>query len=412
MTNDQPNEPANNLDDRLEAEIQAALGDMSVEDMLDYGTDDRPVAKTAGRGRAPQREFKSGIVMNVHGNDVYVEFGPKSQGVCPLSQFEEPPAVGARLDFVVDRFDEADGLLMLSREGAVRKADWEALEVGQIVEGRCTGTNKGGLEVELAKHKAFMPAGQVDIRHIEDLDVFIGEKMPCEIIELDRQRGRLVVSRRRPLEADRERRREQLMGQLEVGTTLPATISSIKDFGAFADLGGVDGLIHISDLSHSRVKHPSDVVKVGDEVNVKILKIDTEQQPPRIGLGLKQTLADPFAESAAALEVGAIVTGRVTKLMDFGAFVELSPGVEGLIHISELSPERVQNVAKVIKADEIVTVKILSVDPGQRRIGLSRKAAMAAEESDTFSRDEDPEVRRMKAQLSKKFGDNLKGGLG
>ncbi|NNF44942.1 MAG: S1 RNA-binding domain-containing protein [Phycisphaerales bacterium] len=413
MTNDpdqtsQPGEQPNpgiDMDAKLEAEIQAALGDMSVEDMLDYTAESRPKA----RG---EREFKRGTIVSVHGSDVFVEFGPKSQGICPIAQFKEPPVVGASLEFVVDRFDEAEGLLMLSREGAVRKAEWESLDVGQIIEARCTGTNKGGLELEVANHQAFMPAGQVDLRHIEDLSVFVGEKMPCEIIELDRHRGRIILSRKVTLEADRARAREKLLGELEVGTTMPAVITSIQPFGAFADIGGMDGLIHISDLSYQRVNHPSEVVKEGDQVNVKILKVDRETEPPRIGLGLKQTLEDPFTSSAKTLEPGAIVSGRVTRLAAFGAFVELAPGVEGLIHISELSHERVQKVSSVVKPDEIVNVQVMAIDPDKRRIGLSLKRAKAEAEGDSFSRDEDAEMRRLKAQLGKKFGDNLKGGLG
>ena len=403
MTNEETNPPID-MDAKLEAEIEAALGDLNVEDMLDYADRARPASG--------EREYKTGVIVAVHGGDVFVEFGPKSQGVCPLDQFTEPPQAGERAQFIIERFDENEGLLILSREGVMRKAEWESLDVGQHVEARCTGTNKGGLEMELAHHKAFMPAGHVDLRHIEDLSVFVGEKIPCEIIELDRQRGRIILSRRVHLEVERARLREELLEKLEEGQTVPAVITSIQNYGAFADLGGIDGLIHISDLSYQRIHHPSEVVKEGDQVNVKILKIDREQDPVRIGLGLKQTLEDPYAAEVGKLEVGAMVSGRVTKLMPFGAFVELSPGVEGLIHISELSHERIQRVSSVVKPDEVVTVKILSVDANQRRIGLSLRAARAEEEKDSFDRDEDPHMRKLKAQLSKKFGDNLKGGLG
>jgi small subunit ribosomal protein S1 len=403
MSNEE-DKPRIDMDAKLEAEIEAALGDMSVEDMLDYA--DPP--KT---GRV-ERDHKSGVVVAVHGDDVFVEFGPKSQGICPLTQFDEPPAAGQRLDFIIERYDEKEGLLVLSREGVVRKAEWESLDLGQVVEARCTGTNKGGLEMEIANHQAFMPAGQVDIRHIPDLSVFVGEKMPCEIIELDRHRGRIILSRRSHLEAERKHAREELLQQLEVGQTVPAVITSIQDYGAFADIGGMDGLIHISDMSYQRINHPKEVVKEGDQVSVKVLKIDDSQEPPRIGLGMKQCLEDPYQSEVGKLEVGAEVSGRVTKLMAFGAFVELSPGVEGLIHISELSHERVQRVSNVVKPDEIVNVKVLSIDPEQRRIGLSLKAMKEQEERETFSRKDDPELRRLKAQLSQKFGDNLKGGLG
>lgn len=394
------------IDDSLEAEIQAALGDMSVEDMLEYA--DKPPA------RGDRRTHQTGTVVSVSGDDVFVEFGPKSQGICPITQFQEPPAKGDRLDFVVERYDANDGLLILSREGVVRKAAWDALDVGQVIEARCTGTNKGGLEMEVAQHKAFMPAGQVDLRHVPDLSVFVGEKMPCEIIELDRGRGRIVLSRRAHLEAERERTRDETVKSLEVGTTVPAVITSIQDYGAFADVGGVDGLIHISDLSYERIKHPSEVVSVGEQVSVKILKLDGEGRQMKIGLGLKQTLEDPYAAQTANIEVGGTVTGRVSRIAAFGAFVEIAPGVEGLIHISEIAHERVNKVTSFIKPDEVVTVKVVSLDAGSRRIGLSLKAMTAAPEEGGpgSSREDDPTMRKLRAQLGKKFGDNLKGGLG
>ncbi|UCD75425.1 MAG: S1 RNA-binding domain-containing protein [Phycisphaerales bacterium] len=392
------------MDAKLEAEIEAALGDMSLEDMLDLA--ERPPLAGA------ERERKIGTIVSIHRDDVFVEFGPKSQGVCPLSLFEQPPQPNERLEFIVERYDSNEGLLILSREGAVAKADWESLELGQVVEARCTGTNKGGLEMEIANHPAFMPAGQVDIRHVPDLAVFVGEKMPCEVIEIDRQRARIILSRRSHLEAERARTREQLLEKLEEGQTVSALITSIQNYGAFADLGGIDGLIHISDLAHQRIRHPSEVVKEGDQVKVKVLKVDREADPPRISLGLKQTLEDPYATEVAKLEVGALVSGRVTKLMPFGAFVELSPGVEGLIHISELSPERVQKVSSVVKPDEVVTVQVMSIDKEQKRIALSLKRAQAETEGETFTRREDPHMKKLKAQLAKKFGGDLKGGIG
>lgn len=391
------------IDAKLEAEIEEALGDMSWEDMLDIA--DRPPTQ---RG---ERERKIGEIVSVQGDDVFVEFGPKSQGVCPRDLFEDEPPIGEKMEFIIDRFDSNDGLLILSRKGKVAKADWEMLDVGQIVEARCTGTNKGGLEMEIAQHPAFMPAGQVDLRHIEDLDVFIGEKMPCEVIEIDRMRGRIILSRKSHLEAERRVIREKLLEELEVGKTFPAVISSIQPYGAFADLGGVDGLIHISDLSHHRIKNPEEVVQLGQQVEVQILKIDDAADPPKIGLGLKQTMDDPYEQSVGEFKEGGIITGKVTKLMAFGAFVELAPSVEGLIHISELSHDRVGKVSSVVKPDEIVTVKILSIDPGRRRIALSLKQAQSETDQTELTRKEDPHMRKLKAQLSEKFGE-LKGGIG
>lgn len=401
-------DPRTDLDAKLEREIEEALGDMSLDDMLDEA--DKP--RKPGAAGAGQREKKTGTIASIHGNDVYVEFGPKSQGMCPINAFSEKPEIGQTKDFIVERFDRNEGILILSLPGTIQKAEWESLEVGQVVEARCTGTNKGGLEMEVANHKAFMPAGQVDLRHIKELDAFIGEKMPCEVMEINRERARIILSRRNVLEAERTELRKNLLETLEVGQQHQAVITSIQPYGAFADLGGMDGLIHISDMSYERIKSPSELVKEGETVTVQVLKIDDSKDPPRIGLGMKQTMADPYQEGIAEINEGETVTGKVTKLMAFGAFVEISPGVEGLIHISELSHERVNKVSSVVKPGETVTAKVLSIDPERRRIALSLKQLQEKEkQEEAMERSEDPEMRKLKAQLSKKFGD-LKGGIG
>lgn len=395
-------DPRTDLDARLEAEIESALGDMSLEDMLEMSNPAKPSA-------GGERSTRTGTVVSIHGDDVFVEFGPKSQGVCPLTQFDEPPKTGDRLEFNVDRFDENEGLLVLSRMGVVQKAQWDALDVGQVVEGRVTAVNKGGLEVEIAQHRAFMPAGQVDLRHIADLSVFVGEKIPCEIIELDKRNNRIILSRKSVLETERAAMREKLLETLAPGQEVRGVVTSLQQYGAFVDIGGVDGLVHISDLSYSRINHPREAVKEGEEVTVRVLKVDKNQDPVRISLGLKQTMTDPFQAKAGELTEGATVTGRVTKIMTFGAFVEIAPGIEGLIHISEIAHEHVTNVNKYIKADEIVTVKILQVDPDRQRISLSLKALKAEKDAEA-GRVDDGAMRKLRA----KFGsdDNLKGGLG
>jgi ribosomal protein S1 len=404
--NDPRTDPRIDMDAKLAAEIEEALGDMSLEDMLDEA--DRPKSARADRDR------RTGTVMQVHGQDVFVEFGPKSQGICPLSMFPEAPKLGDRLEFIIERFDKDDGLLILSREGKITKAAWESLEVGQTVEARCTGTNKGGLEMEVAGHKAFMPAGQVDVRHIADLNVFVGEKMPCEVIEVDRQRGRIILSRRSTMQAERAEMRQRLLSVIEVGMTMPAVITTLQPYGAFADMGGLDGLIHISDISYERLKHPSEVLKEGQHVQVKVLKIDTSHDPPKIGLGLKQMMDDPRAASLSTLKEGDTVSGRVTKIMPFGAFVEISPGVDGLVHISEISHERVHNINKALKTDEVITCKVVSIDQAKRKVALSIKALKSKEDHEAeIQRKEDAKMNRLRSQLNKKFGPlNLKGGIG
>ena len=399
-------DPRTDLDARLEAEIQAALGDMSLEDMLDQPR--KPSATQSGEGR----DTRSGTVVAIHGDDVFIEFGPKSQGVCSISHFEAPPTRGEQYEFIVERFDRNEGLLMLSRAGAVLRADFASLEVGQVVEARCTGTNKGGLEMDVAGHSAFMPAGQVDLRHVDDLGIFVGEKIPCEVIEFDPSKRRIILSRRSFLAAERARTAEKMLETLEVGQEITGVVSSLQPYGCFVDLGGVDGLAHISDLSHSRINHPKEIVKEGERITVKVLKIDRDTDPPRISLGVKQTMTDPFQSSAESIREGATLSGRVTRVMPFGAFVEIAPGVEGLIHISELSHDRVNRVESIVKPDEVVTVKVLSVDLDQKRIGLSLKAARAEHEA-AQPRQDDPSMAKMRAKLKSKFGDDsLKGGLG
>jgi len=392
---------SDDLEAKLQAEIDAALGDMSLEDMVEMA--ERP--KRSDTGDRPRA--KTGLIVGIHREDVLVEFGPKSQGVCPKGDFDDPPTIGERYEFMVTRFDKKEGLLLLSRRGAYRKADWDSLEVGQSLEAMCTGTNKGGLEIEVAKHKAFMPAGQVDIRHIDDLKVFVGQKLACEIIELDRRRGRIILSRRKTMETERAEQSRTLLETLKQGDQRSAEIRSLQTYGAFADIGGIDGLIHISDICHERIKHPSERISVGETVQVQVLKIDLASDPPRIGLGMKQCMADPYHAHAAKISEGDAVSGRVTKIMPFGAFVELAPGVEGLVHISQLAEGRVHNVGSIVKVDEVITVKVLDVDPKTRRISLSL-LAMKLEQESQIVRPDDPALRKLKA----KFGGELKGGIG
>jgi ribosomal protein S1 len=403
------------MDESLDAEIAAALGGMSIDDLV--GDDPAPKVSIGSDGR----RTRNGVVVGIHDKEVMIEFGPKSQGICPISQFEEPPAKGSSHDFVVERFDPFDGVLVVSLPGAVQKADWGSLEVGQVIEARCTGMNRGGLEMEVDNHKAFMPAGQVDLRHLADISVLIGEKFPCKVIELKKHKNRLVVSRKAVMLAEREAGREKLMETLAVGQVLSATVTSIQSYGAFADIGGIDGLIHVSHIAHERIKHPDEVLKVGDQVEVEVLKIDNETSPPKIGLGRKQVLDNPKANAFNEVEVDSEVTGTVTKITDFGAFVEIAPGVEGLVHISQLSHERVPNVEHVVKKGEVIQVKVLSIDGDRQRVSLSmkaltdapkrepRKGGRGGRDEPLVSRADDPEMRKLKARFS---SNDLKGGLG
>ncbi len=363
------------LSPEIEAEIEAAMHDLAAE--ADAAATHKPKIR-GPRVVQAGREHRTGRVVSVGPTDIFVEFGPKELGVVERLQFAEHelPKVGEELQVVVNRFESSESLYICSRPGAVQKADWEMLEPGQTVEARVSGVNKGGLELEVAGHRAFMPASQVSLDRIPDLSVLVGEKLTCTVSRIDRAgKGNIVLSRRDMLKAERAERAAQLRDTLKEGDVVEGTVRKIMPFGAFVDLGGVDGLVHISDLTHDRVhmgeKNVARHVKEGEHVRVQVLKLDWEAN--RISLGMKQLADDPFQSAAKDIVEGAEVTGRVTKLMDFGAFVELAPGVEGLVHISELDWRRVASVGDVLKQDEIVPVKVLRIDPESRRISLSIK---------------------------------------
>lgn len=360
----------------LDADTMAEI-DAAMDDLAEHGTA-APKKIRGPRQVKSGREHRTGTVVSV-GSDVFVEFGPKELGVVEMTQWkedQEKPTVGSQLEVVVQRYNPTESLFICALPGAVQKADWEMLEVGQIVEARVTGVNKGGLELEVANHRAFMPASQVDINRIPDLSIFVGEKLACQIQKLDKRgTGNIVLSRRDIIQAERAKGAEALKETLKEGDTVEGTVRKIMDFGAFIDLGGVDGLIHLNDLTHDRVNHGAKsvakFVSEGQKVTVQILKIDWDNN--RISLGMKQLQSDPFTSVADEIVEGAIVTGKVTNTTEFGAFVEVAPGVEGLVHISELDYKRVNKVEDAVQKGEVVQVKVLKVDPDTRKISLSIK---------------------------------------
>lgn len=363
------------LSPEIEAEIEAAMADLAHEA---EAVDSHKPKIRGPRVVQAGREHRTGHVVSVGPTDVFVEFGPKELGVLDRAQFDEAnlPTVGHELEVVVNRYDPAESLFLCALPGTVQKADWEMLQPGQTLEALVTGSNKGGLELEVAGHRAFMPASQVSLERINDLSGFIGEKLTCTVSRVDRAgKGNIVLSRRDLLRAEREEQAKKLHESLAEGDVVEGLVRKIMPFGAFVDLGGVDGLVHISDLTHDRVhmgeKNVGRYLKEGEHVRVQVLKIDWDAN--RISLGIKQLVDDPFQSVAADIVEGADVTGRVTKLMEFGAFVEIAPGIEGLVHISELDWRRVANVADVLKQDEIITTRVLKIDPESRRISLSIK---------------------------------------
>ncbi len=396
----------------LESEIAAALAGV---DLMALANESTPATGTRINLEGGRRT-RTGQIVSIRNREVLVEFGPKKQGVCPLSQFDEAPTEGSTAEFLVERLD-SEGLYVLSVPGAVQKADWGNLDVGQTVEGNVIGVNKGGLEVEVAHHTGFMPAGQIDIRHIPDISIMLNERVTCRVTQLDKRKGRLVLSRRAIIEEERAKNRESILATLEPGQRKTVVVTSIQAYGVFADLGGIDGLIHVSEISHDRVRDPGDHVKVGEELEVVVTKIDTSGDQPKIGLSRKAVVADPRAAIADTLEVGATVSGTVRKIADFGAFVEVAEGIEGLLHISEISHQRIDRIEGVLREGEVLQVKILSIDSDKGRVSLSKKALEArpagadrgkGRDRGEPDRAEDPEMRKLRAR----FSGDLKGGLG
>ena len=361
----------------LDREVEAAMGGLSNMDI--YGDLSARQPKPKPIPGAKDDGKKKGRVVQVRGNDIFVEVpGGRTQGVMASTQFPEgAPAVGTELEFYIDGYDPANGLLRLQRKGAAQHTDWSSVAVGMTVEARVTATNKGGLSVDVNGIRAFLPISQIDLYRIENADQFLNQRLLCEVTEVDPAARNLVVSRRVLLEREREESKEKLWQEIAEGQVREGIVRSVKEFGAFIDLGGLDGLLHISEMSWSRVADASTVVQPGQKLKVVVLKIDREKR--KISLGLKQLLASPWDDAVQNYLPGNVVPGKVTRLMDFGAFVELEPGVEGLIHISELSPQRIRRVADVVTVGQEVQVKVLTVDTAQRRIALSLKGALPPE---------------------------------
>lgn len=338
----------------------------------------KPAAVRGPRKVEGGREHRNGRIVSVSDIDVFIELGPKELGIVPRAQWKEgeTPTVGDQLEVVVQKV-ENDGVFICTRPGVVQKAEWEFLEPGQVVDAKVTGVSKGGLECEVAGHRAFIPASQVSLERIDNFEPFVGEKLTCKVIRVDRSGGgNIVLSRRELLNEDRKKQAEEIKKTLVENQVVEGTVRKIMPFGAFVDIGGVDGLVHLSDITYDRMgfgeKFVAKYLSEGQKVRVQILKLDWEND--RISLGLKQVAGDPFATAVNDVKEGADVTGRVVRIAEFGAFIELAPGVEGLVHISEIDHKRITAVADALKVDEVVTAKVLKLDPGQRRISLSIKA--------------------------------------
>ena len=326
-------------------------------------------------------ELLQGRVVKRHETDVIVDFGYKSEGLVPIEQFTQPDGtvqvqVGDLIDVMVDRQGEQpEGYILLSHQKASRLRSWDNLEKahrdGLVVSGRVTGRIKGGLSVDVGV-PAFMPGSQIDVRPIHNLDSFLEQDIPVKIVKLNRRRGNVVVSRKMAVEEEQQSRKSAALQVLAEGSIVTGVVKNLTEYGAFIDLGGVDGLLHVSDMSYGRVNHPSEIVSAGNEITVRVLKFDRDKE--RISLGLKQMIPDPWESISERYPGGSKVIGRVVSVTDYGAFVELEPGVEGLIHISEMTwSRRMKHPSKVVKAGDQVEAVVLDVKPRERRVSLGIK---------------------------------------
>ena len=337
----------------------------------------------AGSGGFEGRVVK-GTVTAIENDKAVIDVGLKSEGRVALREFAMPGqphglSVGDEVEVYVDRVENADGEAMLSRDRARREAAWDKLETefgeGKRVEGVIFGRVKGGFTVDLDGAVAFLPGSQVDIRPVRDVTPLMDVPQPFQILKMDRRRGNIVVSRRAVLEETRAEQRSGLIQNLAEGQIIVGTVKNITDYGAFVDLGGIDGLLHVTDMSYKRVNHPSEVINIGDEVRVQIVRINQDTQ--RISLGMKQLESDPWDGVAAKYPVGAKLHGVVTNITEYGAFVELEAGIEGLVHVSEMSWTK-KNVhpGKIVSTSQEVDVLVLEVDSDKRRISLGLKQAI------------------------------------
>jgi len=325
-------------------------------------------------------DITKGVVVRVGKEYVMVDIGYKSEGQIPISEFTDKDGnvevkISDEIDVLIERREDENSVIFLSKEKAVKFRTWEELEklyqARTPVEGTIVGKVKGGMTVDIGV-RAFLPGSQLDLRPTRNHDTFVGTKGKFEILKFNRRRGNVVVSRRSVMEKEREEKRRSTLDVIEKGRIMTGVVKNIVDYGSFIDLGGIDGLLHITDMSWGRIKHPSDIIKVGQEIKVVVLKYDTENE--RVSLGLKQITPDPWDTVQEKYPIGEKISGNVVSVTDYGAFVELEPGIEGLIHVSEMSwTKRVRHPSKIVQAGQEVEIMVLDVNPNDRRISLGLK---------------------------------------
>ncbi|MDA8729537.1 30S ribosomal protein S1 [Alphaproteobacteria bacterium] len=352
-----------------------SAADAAIENFADL------LAESFGEGTNVEGSVVRGFVIGIEGDAVIIDVGLKSEGRVPLKELAAPGqqadvSIGDEIEVYVERMEDRNGQAVLSRDKARREEAWGVLEASFEKQERVTGVIfgkvKGGFTVDLSGATAFLPGSQVDIRPVRDLGPLMGTPQPFQILKIDRRRGNIVVSRRAVLEESRAEARSELVSNLQEGQVLQGVVKNITDYGAFVDLGGVDGLLHVTDIAWQRISHPSEALQIGETVEVQVIRFNAETQ--RISLGMKQLLSDPWENVEGKFPIGAKMEGRVTNITDYGAFVELEAGVEGLVHVSEMSWTK-KNVhpGKIVSTSQQVEVMVLDVDLSKRRISLGLK---------------------------------------
>ena len=388
----------------LESEIEAAMLSEAAS----------VVASDPSQQELPHQGARiQGVIQSIHGDDVFVDLGVRIPGILQVRQFEgtEGPEVGQQIQVVVRKVDENEGLITVNLPmGKQKGGNWDALEAGQVVDCMVNKTNKGGLEITVGSTRGFLPAGQVDLRFVDNLESYVGKKLTVKITEANPKKRNLVVSRRALLLEERREVAKDFWEHVEEGSEFTGTVKTIKDYGVFVDLGGADGFLHIGQISWTHIKHPNEVLSEGQQIEVKVSKLEKDKK--RIGLTMKGLTQNPWEIAAERYAPESTVTGRVTRTTDFGAFVELEPGIEGLIHVSELDWKRVRRASDVVTEGSEISAKVLEFDGNRRRISLSLKALSedprkAEEEALDKAAEEDA------AKLAKRRPRNdLKGGIG
>jgi small subunit ribosomal protein S1 len=411
--NTAPAEPPRlrDLDAEIEAELEAAMSGVDQSSLLG-GAKPGTAKREPRRGDAGQKQ--TGAVMRVHQGDVFIEMpGGRAQGLMDTTQFPDGiPNVGDPVEFHIERYDPANGLFVLSREGQAVSAAWSTVQIGQIVEARVTDVNKGGLSVDVNGIRGFLPISQIDLYRVEQPEQFVNQKLLCMVAEVNPEERNLVVSRRALLEQERQEKQEQLWAEVEEGQIRKGVVRSVKPFGVFVDIGGLDGLVPVGEMAWKRVEDPSELVQLGQAVEVAILRVDREAR--KLTLSLRQLMASPWDQVAANYPPRSLAKGTVTRTEQFGAFVELEAGVEGLIHVSELAVNRVFNVRNVVKPGQEVEVMVLNVDTDRKRISLSLKQAQQAKVPPPAAKQEEPEPEEEETPPPKprKHATPLRGGIG